>query len=75
MKNYYFTFGQQYRDEPHPSYPKANPNGWVRIVAEDWEKARIKAFDLFGASFSFQYSEHGFDPKYFPMGEIECIQA
>lgn len=71
--NFYFTFGQKYSYEQHPTYEKATPNGWVRIVADSYEKARDKAFDLFGEHFSMQYTEQTWDPRFFPAGEIECI--
>lgn len=73
-QNFYFTFGQKYRDEPHPTYPRANPNGWVRIVAESRERATEYAQDkLFGPYFATSYSETVWDPTFFPAGEIECI--
>lgn len=72
MKEHYFTFGQRYRIEPHPKYRKAHPDGYVTIVAADYEAARIKAFDLFDGHFAFQYSE---PPTFCPLGEIERFEV
>jgi hypothetical protein len=69
--NFYFTFGQKYREVCHPTYAKADPNGWVRISSDSYETAREKAFELFGEHFSMQYTEARFEKGYFPKGEIE----
>lgn len=72
--NFYFTFGQKYAHDPHPTYAHANPNGWVRIVADSYQVARRHAFELFGEHFSMQYMDANWKPEYFPAGEIECIE-
>lgn len=74
-QNFYFTFGQRYRHGPHPKYKNTNPDGWVRIVAADEEKARVKAFELFGGHYSHSYNEDNFKPHYFPNGEIEMFEV
>jgi len=78
-KPFYFTFGQRYAREEHPSYPLAHPNGWVTIVAKDWETARRKAEELFTHDgqllFSHDYDDSNFESEYFPMGEIERFEV
>ena len=65
----------------HPNYPKAHPDGWVTIMADDYYAARMKSVEVFGKGpkgdvlFAFQYSEHDFQAKYYPLGEIERIEA
>lgn len=73
--NFYFAFGQKYAYEAHPSYPKANPNGWVRIVSESYEQARRKAVELFGLHFAMQYTDQNWKSTFFPKGEIECFEV
>ncbi len=73
MKNFYFTFGQRYRDDPHPTYDKANPNGWVRVVADSYENARKFGYELFGEHFATMYDESRWMPEFFPGGEIEVF--
>ena len=54
---FYFTFGQMYRDQVHPTYPKANPNGWVTIIADSENEAREKAEELFDGHYATNYTE------------------
>lgn len=78
-KPFYFTFGQRYRREEHPSYPLAHPDGYVTIVANNWEAARQKAVELFtakeGLLFSMQYDDSNFNDEYYPRGEIERFEV
>lgn len=79
-KNFYFTFGQNYRNETHPNFPDAHPDGWVTIIADDFHSARTKAVELFGVSngsilFAFQYDDTDFKPNFYPKGEIGCFKV
>lgn len=73
MNNYYVTFGQQYRREPHPKVEYAHPDGWLLIEAEDIKTAREKAFNELGDAWAFIYVEGGWDRSYFPLGELHRI--
>lgn len=73
--NYYFTFGLKYRDEPHPLYSRARPDGWVRILATNEILARRRAFSLFGEHWAFCYPELDFEAHWFPAGEIESFET
>lgn len=73
--NYYVTFGQQSRREPHPTFPKAHPDGWVRIEAESYPEARTCAWDVFDDQFATMYPEDDFKTEYFPKGEIAVFVA
>ena len=76
-KNYYFTFGQaniQNDGTPMRNY-------WVRVVAEDFMKARMMFIEKFSSvhmptptTWSFQYTEDDFDRSWFPSGEYALIQ-
>ena len=74
-QNYYFTFGQQYRYGNHPRYAPAHADGWVRIVAETEKIAREKAFEIFGPHWATSYPDSHWNPAFFPLGEIDCIEA
>ncbi len=69
-KEYYITFGQKYRTEPHPKYNWIDPDGYVVIEAADKGLASKKAFELFGQFWSFIYSPAEMHFEYFPHGEI-----
>jgi hypothetical protein len=74
--NFYVTFGTQYPDRViHPTYARAHRDGWVRIVADSYEQARMKAFDMFGQHFATIRTDYDWKPEYFPMGEIECVEV
>ncbi|WP_293916587.1 MULTISPECIES: hypothetical protein [unclassified Sphingobacterium] len=76
MNNYYFTFGSE-----HFLFNGMSLFGyWVRVVAEDYDKARgvfIESFTkLYMSSpekFSWQYNEQNFQPAMFPGGEYMVI--
>lgn len=73
MKTYCVTFGQQYKNEPHPKVRYAHPDGWLAIEAENMNEARKKAFDHLGPAWSFIYLEDQLDKSYFPAGELHRI--
>jgi len=68
-KEYYITFGQKYRYEPHPRASWVDPDGYVVIEAEDKGLAAQKAVELFGQLWSFIYSKEEMRFEYFPHGE------
>lgn len=73
MKEYFVTFGQQYRHEPHPKAKYAHPDGWLTIVAETMKEAREKAFAELGDKWGFIYEHDDFQRHYFPEGELHRI--
>jgi monoamine oxidase len=40
MKEYRVTFGLKYRTNEHPTWPKAHPDGWLTVIAENENMAR-----------------------------------
>lgn len=76
MNNYYFTFGKDhYLFNGIPMHER-----WVRVVAENFEKARsifIQRFTTHYMSkpdmFSWQYEQHNFKSEFFPSGEYMLI--
>lgn len=75
MNTYCVTFGQQYRQGPHPKVRYAHPDGWLTIEAESEGEARDKAFSELGQYWSFLYEEGKFEESkhYFPLGELHRI--
>lgn len=76
MQNFYMTFGVQYNHEPHPTWDGATGQGWVKVVAENYDDARSMVETRFGQAWSFLYPEEHFTEKsrsYYPMGEILSI--
>lgn len=52
---FYVTFGQRYRNEAHPRFALAHPEGWVVLEAEDEAFAREGAWILFHQHWAFIY--------------------
>ncbi len=57
MAIYHVTFGQQYPRETHPTFPAADRDGWVDIVAPDFASARSVAFLHLGAKWAGMYPD------------------
>jgi hypothetical protein len=74
MREFYVTFGQQYHHEPHPTFPKAHPDGWVTVVAADELAARRLAVEWLGTAWSSIYDEEP-DLALFRLGELHRIEA
>lgn len=69
LQEFRLTFGLRYGDEPHPSFPAANPNGWVAVTAEDYEAARALVVERIGNTWAFLYPVDKFQASYHPAGE------
>lgn len=70
---YFLTFGIAYYDEPHPRWPECNPKGWVRIIAPDYEQARLIAIERFGLDWSTLTPSANFNRRFFPAGELMVL--
>lgn len=70
LKQFYFTFGQRYRTEPHPLGTLAHPDGYVCVEAENSEEARKFMHSLCGLAWSGCYYEPPED-RYYPRGEVK----
>lgn len=77
MAEYFVTFGSQYtpRNERHPNYDKAHRDGWVTIVADSYDQARDEVVRRLGVRWSMLYGADGFEPEYFPLGELDRWDA
>lgn len=70
LKEYRLTFGLRYADERHPSFPPANPRGWVTVLAPDYEGARTVATKRVGQDWAFLYPATELRSSRYPLGEI-----
>lgn len=72
------TFGMRYRREDHDR--GWHPDGWVTIVADSYEEARVIAWEEC-APWGFIYdhldreSNRVFDPKYHPQGSLAIFDG
>ncbi|MGH3795991.1 MAG: hypothetical protein ACRDSP_14000 [Pseudonocardiaceae bacterium] len=66
---FFVTFGAQYRDQLHPTLSVAHPDGWVTVVAQDYDAARALAIGWLGTAWCDIYSEKP-DLALFPLGEL-----
>lgn len=70
MPDFFVTFGQKYREEPHPRFKDAHPDGWLRIVARTHFRARQIAFSILGQGWAGLYAAEDFHPGYYSRGEL-----
>jgi hypothetical protein len=68
MAKYYVTFGQKYRDEPHPQ--GGHPDGYFVIEAGGEDEARAKAWRQFDNKWCMIYEEAEFDKSMYPKGDL-----
>jgi hypothetical protein len=71
MPEFYVTFGQKYRREPHPK--GGHPDGWFMLIADSKDEAHAIVTREIGDQWSGLYSEREFDRSFYPRGEIGRI--
>jgi len=73
MPEFYFTFGQRYRHEPHPKVGQlAHPDGWFTIESAHHEWAVEKMHEICGPHWANVYDESNKpDLQTFPRGELK----
>jgi len=65
---FFVTFGQKYRQEPHPN--GGHPDGWFEVEAESYSEARGKTANAIGNRWAFIYAEPVFDKALYPLGKL-----
>lgn len=80
LQKFYLTFGVQYSHTPHPTWPGANPDGWVLIEAVTESRARGLAYLYFKEYWSMLTPEAHFPAelnkaRYYPLGEIARLRV
>jgi hypothetical protein len=77
MTEFAVTFGQKYARDRHPSFPGAHPDGYVIIVADDFQAARACAIAHFGVFWCDLYGPDTWESsrRYFPAGELARFTA
>lgn len=75
MPKFYVTFGQKYRNDPHPKFEAAHPDGVVEIEAPDGDSARLMAHEALGPYWSGIYDEEHYrdTSHYYPRGIIRRL--
>lgn len=73
MKTFYATFGDKYRNEPHPVIPEAHPDAYITIKALTLDEAYSKMVDKLSPDFALIYASDKFDPTLYPHGSIAAI--
>lgn len=68
---FFVTFGQKYRHEPHPK--GGHPDGYFTIVTFNKERATDIAFDVLGEQWAFLYEPDKFDAAFYPRGCLAVI--
>lgn len=70
MPEFYVTFQQRFRREPHPRLAEAHPDGWLVIEAPSYGRAKRAADDTLGEhDWSMLYQVPP-DRNFFPRGEL-----
>jgi len=75
MATFMATFGVQYKTVPHPSGLDANPDGYVRIEAPNYDLAVEAMQAVYGVEYAFIYREEDFAYEYHPDGVINEISV
>lgn len=75
MAEFIVTFGQKYRNEPHPKVKYADPDGYLLILSPDYKTAREAAFRELGEHFSNMYEKEEKYTRYFPKGALHTIST
>lgn len=80
MHAFYLTFGVQYPEVPHPRWAGADKDGWVKILALDYDDARNVAVSHFGPHWSMLYPAAHFPEeyhkrRYYPKGQLALLTA
>jgi hypothetical protein len=74
MQTFYVTFGVRYREEPHPIWPKAHPDGYLTVIAKNEEMARRFTAALLANQWAFIYTEDNFNTARWTRGELGRIE-
>lgn len=83
MTQYAVTFGQKYAREEHPTFPAANPDGYLLVEAVDEAEARELIYQVLGRNWAFMYDttdpEWDYNPStydsHYPRGALGKIEG
>jgi hypothetical protein len=74
MQTFYVTFGVKYREEQHPIWPNAHPDGYLTVIAKDESMARRFTAALLATNWAFIYDEEHFNISRWTRGELGRIE-
>lgn len=75
MSEFMATFGVRYRTEQHPSGLPVDPDGYVLILADDYDEAVDLMQSEYGQAYAFIYPDTNFKPEYHPKGVIRVLDG
>lgn len=70
---WWITFGVRYRQELHPTWPAAHPDGYLAISGVGYGQARDLANALLGHDWAAIYQAGHIPEKNVPLGELGRI--
>lgn len=70
MSEYRVTFGQRFRHDQHQKFRDAHPDGWVTILARDYDHAHAIAMAALGTEWSGLYEADEIGTDVLPRGEL-----
>lgn len=78
LKEFRLTFGQRYHRETHPVLPEASPDGYVAVMAADYDEARALVAGSLGEHWAFLYAgpfDEGEWERFYPLGCLRHLSA
>jgi hypothetical protein len=70
MKHFFFTFGVGYAHEPHPYWSGAHPDGYLEVIAETEDAARLMVRALIGLKWGAVYDQR---PEWAKRGALALV--
>lgn len=71
LQEFRLTFGVRYAHEEHSTFPVAQPDGYVAVLAPDYETARDLVIARIGREWAFLYGPGELAERYTPAGELD----
>lgn len=70
MSLFAVTFPHWFLVTPHPTFPSADPAGFVLVDAPDWDAARALTIGELGHDWAQIIPVNEFDAHHYPRGEL-----
>lgn len=77
MSDHIVTFGQRYREEPHPALGRDHrlPDGFGLVKAPDYRTAVAAAQAILGIRYSMVYIDTPENRAWYPLGQLFTIDG
>lgn len=70
MSLFAVTFHSWWAAQPHPTFPAADPAGYLIVAAPDWDAARTAVIAELGHDWAQIIPVTEFDAQHYPRGEL-----